>query len=389
MRVTVTTGLLPVPPLYFVVQHALQLADRHEFCVVARAADVTDPRLAIAVDSVVPARLGPWALRQYLALAAGGGHARRIRATAPDVIHQHFATWMHGPTTAARQTGAPLVTTLHGYDVAAAEAAERTPLARFHARSVAQAIAGSTRLLAVSRSLADRALAAGFPADRLAVHYQGIDTEYFTPAEPAPTMRASADRDTDTDPDTDPDAGPPSLLFVGALAVRKGLPDLLRASIALAASSPHRLQVIGRGPLEAHLRAAAAQHPHIEVLGGLPRDGVRAAMRGASALVLPTQQDGRWREAAGLVLLEAQACGTPAIAYASGGTPEMVVDGETGLLVPERDEAALQDALRTLLALPTAERTAMGARARAWVVAERSLAASAEQLDAVYREVTA
>jgi glycosyltransferase involved in cell wall biosynthesis len=370
VQIAVTTGLLPIPPVYFVVQHALQLADRHDFHVLARAANVTDAALGITVDSAVPPGLGSWSLRQYLALAAGGAHARRIRAISPDLVHQHFATWMHGPVTAARSTGAPLVTTLHGYDVAVAEASDRTPLARFHRRSIGLAIEHSARLLAVSRSLADRAVDAGFPRERIEVHFQGIDADFFTPAPREP-------------------AELPTLLFVGALAQRKGLADLLRASIALAATSPHRLQVIGAGPLEAELRAAAAQHPHIEPLGSLPRDGVRAAMRDASGLMLPTQRDGQWREAAGLVLLEAQACGTPVIAYSSGGTPEMLVDGETGLLVAEGDEAALGDAMRTLLALPPAEHAAMRERARAWVVAERSLAASAEQLDGIYREVAA
>lgn len=370
MRVAVTTGLLPIPPLYFVVQHALQLAHRHEFRVLARAAEVTDTQLDLAVDSAVP-RLGPWSARQYAALAAGGVHARRIRNARPDIIHQHFATWMHGPATAARQTGAALVTTLHGYDVAAAEAAERTPLARFHARSIGLAIERSHRLLAVSRSLADRAIAAGFPADRLDVHYQGIDTDFFTPALSSPPQPGH----------------PPVLLFVGALAVRKGLPDLLRTSIELVRTTPHVLRVVGAGPLEGDLRAAAAQHPHIEALGSLPRNHVREAMRDAHALVLPTQQDGQWREAAGLVLLEAQACGTPAVAYASGGTPEMIVHGETGLLVPERDERALLDAVRTMLTTPPRAHEAMRSRAREWVVAERSLAASAEQLDAVYLDL--
>ena len=105
--------------------------------------------------------------------------------------------------------------------------------------------------------------------------------------------------------------------------------------------------------------------------------------------MLPTQLDRGWREAAGLVLLEAQACGVPAITYASGGAPEMVLDGETGQVVPERDTAALGDALNSLLTLPSAEHRAMGVRAREWVVAERSLAASAAQLDAHYREVVA
>ena len=56
MRIAVTTGLLPVPPTYFVVQHALELAAVHDFAVFARAARVGDPDLGMAIDSVVPAR---------------------------------------------------------------------------------------------------------------------------------------------------------------------------------------------------------------------------------------------------------------------------------------------------------------------------------------------
>jgi glycosyltransferase involved in cell wall biosynthesis len=368
MRIAVTTGLLPVPPTYFVVQHALELADRHDFGVFARAARVGDPDLGIAIDSVVPESAGSWPWRMRLAVLAGRGHARRIRSWGPDLVHQHFATWSHGAVSAHR----PLVTTLHGYDVVAAESTAATPLAAFHRRSIRRTIEHSDRVLAVSRYLADRAIAAGFPRERVQVHYQGIDTEWFTPGEP--TVEGQ-------------DA--PALVFVGRWSRAKGLHELLDASIALHARTPHRLRIVGAGPLEGAVQAAAVAHPHIEVLGSLPRVGVREALRGARALVLPTQLDAGWREAAGLVLLEAQACGVPAITYASGGAPEMVVDGETGRVVAEHDTAALGEAMHALLTMPAPEHRAMGARARDWVVAERSLAASAAQLDVHYREVAA
>ncbi|NHF63902.1 glycosyltransferase [Microcella pacifica] len=368
MRIAVTTGLLPVPPTYFVVQHALELAAVHDFAVFARAARVGDPDVGIAIDSVVPESAGSWPWRMRLAVLAGREHARRIRSWGPDLVHQQFATWSHGAVSAA----APLVTTLHGYDVVAAESRARTPLAAFHRRSIRRTIERSDRVLPVSRYLADRAIAAGFPSERVQVHYQGIDTDWFTPGE-GPTD----DRDA------------PALVFVGRWSRAKGLHELLDASVALQGRTPHRLRVVGAGPLESAVRSAAAAHPHIEVLGSLPRAGVRQALRGARALVLPTQLDRGWREAAGLVLLEAQACGVPAITYASGGAPEMVREGETGLVVPERDTAALGDALHSLLTLPSTEHRAMGVRAREWVVAERSLAASAAQLDAHYREVAA
>jgi glycosyltransferase involved in cell wall biosynthesis len=103
-------------------------------------------------------------------------------------------------------------------------------------------------------------------------------------------------------------------------------------------------------------------------------------------LVLPTRVNGLAREAAGLVLLEAQACGTPVIAYDSGGTGEMLRDGDTGWLAVEGDISALTSRVGDVLALSDLERAAVGERARRFVVAERSLARSAEELAAIYEE---
>lgn len=104
-------------------------------------------------------------------------------------------------------------------------------------------------------------------------------------------------------------------------------------------------------------------------------------------MVLPTQESNGWREAAGLVLLEAQACGVPVITYRSGGAPEMLDDGVTGLVVPEKDVTALGDAIRAILTLPTADHGRMSVAARDFVVRERSLAVSARELDAHYRDL--
>ena len=103
--------------------------------------------------------------------------------------------------------------------------------------------------------------------------------------------------------------------------------------------------------------------------------------------VLPTQRFGRWREAAGLVSLEAQASGVPAIVYDSGGAAEMLDEGSTGLVVREGDVPALADAIRSILELPDAEWRTMSTRARDFVVAERSLRESARQLATHYNEL--
>lgn len=373
MRIALATGLLPVPPTYFALQHGARLADEHTVRMFAIATHLHDARLGVEIDTVVPAA-GPWSARMASALAtaplAFRLQARAIAAFRPDVVHQHFATWSRGAIEASRRVHAPLVTTLHGYDVFAAEGRGGSVLSRFHRRNAAATAAESHRLLAVSRYLADRSIAAGFPAARMHVHYQGVDTDVFTPA-------------------TSPSTTEPSLVFIGALAERKGIRDLVEASIDAVGRAPHRLRIIGDGPLSPFVRAAASEHPHIDILGGLPRPRVIEVLRDARALVLPTQEHRGWREAAGLVLLEAQACGVPVVVYRSGGAPEMVDDGRSGLVVPEGDRPALSAAMAALLSLTEGEHREMRQRARQFVVDNRSLSQSVRELQEHYSALAA
>lgn len=370
MRIAVTTGLLRIPPTYFVTQHAESLvaSGDHEARAFARASDVQDARLGIDIVSAVPETAGSWRTRALRAVAAARPQRRAIETYQPGLVHQHFATWAHGALDAAQRLDVPFVTTVHGYDVLTAGAPSAAPVGVFHRSSIDRVKREATRVLAVSDFLRGRAEQAGFPADRLFRHYQGVDTDFFTPGD-----------DTDR-------ADEPIVLFVGALEPRKGVLDLVAASRALRAQGvTHRLVIVGDGSQRMLVDAAAAEHDHIVVAGPLDRHGVRDLMRAAEVFVLPTQRDGSWREAAGLVLLEAQACGTPAVTYDSGGAPEMVRDSSTGFVVPERDETRLRDVIESVLALPRAERRAWRNRARAWVVSERSLASSTAELLEHYR----
>jgi len=88
----------------------------------------------------------------------------------------------------------------------------------------------------------------------------------------------------------------------------------------------------------------------------------------------------------GRVLLEAGAAGTPAVASRVGGIPDVVDDGETGLLVPPKDAGALADALLELAAQPERRRL-MGDTARAKVVPAYSLEEMVRQIEALYEEL--
>lgn len=378
MRIAVTLGTLRIPPTYFAVQHTGLLADRHELKTFALVADVADEALLSSskVDIVdfVPFRRLAFRQRELAMPASMLAMSRAVAKFRPDVIHQHFATWSMPAVRASAAAHAPLILTMHGADVFAALRRYRAvtwtgrPMLAWHHRNVAHALASATRILTVSEFLANSAFEAGAPVGRVEVHYQGIDTEYFQPIE-----RANGDG--------------PIVLFVGALNEAKGVPDLIDASLSIMAKHPHELRLVGDGPLREWLNGVATAHPHVRVLGRVDREGVRTQMQRADVMVLPTQRHNGWQEAAGLVLLEAQACGTPVVAYASGGTPEMLRHEETGVLVTEYDRVALAGAIAEVISAGRAEARAMSKDARDFVVGQRSLVESVRQLDSHYTEV--
>lgn len=142
------------------------------------------------------------------------------------------------------------------------------------------------------------------------------------------------------------DLAPGFLLFVGRLRIRKGVEVLLHALELLRrrGAPPPPLVVAGDGEHRAALEATATRlgldGAAARFLGRTDAAGVRALLAGARALVVPSTYEGM-----PLVVLEAMAAGVPVVASRVSGIPEVVLDGETGWLVPPEDPAALAAAL--------------------------------------------
>ena len=159
------------------------------------------------------------------------------------------------------------------------------------------------------------------------------------------------------------------ILAVGRLVEKKGFDGLIRACALLRGGGVDFIaKFAGTGPEEGSLRSLArglGLDDRIEFLGPRPRDEVIQLMREASVVAAPciVGSDGN-RDGLPTVLLEAMAVGTPCVSTPVTGIPELVRDGQTGLLTPERDPAALGAAMRRLFDdRPLAARLARAGRA--------------------------
>jgi len=136
------------------------------------------------------------------------------------------------------------------------------------------------------------------------------------------------------------------ILFVGRLVRRKGLIYLIRACELLNKHYNIELRVVGNGPERKRLESYCKMKglDFVKFLGDLPRKKVIEEYLSCDIFCLPSLH-----EAFGIVLLEAMAAKKPVVATRVGGIPEVVVDGETGALVPPRDVEALAEALEKLI----------------------------------------
>jgi len=274
-----------------------------------------------------------------------------------ELVHGHGLRGAWIGALAASRAGIPFMFTAHNL----------VSPSGFLLRFCLRRIGGRTaRAIAVSQAVAETLIAAGIPAEKITVVPNGISLAPFdTPFDPLET------RATYGIP-----AGAPLVLAIGRLAPEKGFDVLIDAFQKLSARLPEAcLALVGSGPLDAPLRARAGES---SILFTRMVANVTPLLHAADVVAIPSRQEGQ-----GIVALEAMAASKPVVASRVGGLVETVIAGETGLLVPPEDTAALAAALESLIADP-ARRAALGAAGRKRVEQEYTASRMIARLEAVY-----
>jgi len=236
------------------------------------------------------------------------------------------------------------------------------------------------RIITVSSAVAEPLMADALWRDKVTVVHNGIDVDAFAPDDPGPQSRA----------DLGLPAGGKLIGIVGQVAPGKGHETVLAALPGILARVPDAHVVVvgddrvvrerwGRSYMNEIQEKARSLNDHITWAGF--HENVAAFMTQIDVLLVPSH----W-EPFGRVVIEGMACAKPVVAAATGGIPEIIDDGRTGVLVPSEDPAALGDATVRLLSDPARARH-MGLAGRADVLERFTVARNARNVLAVHREV--
>jgi glycosyltransferase involved in cell wall biosynthesis len=334
-----------------------------------------DPRRYVGVAAYVLQRRRHLATIKHFLRA--GWLARELDHVGVTHLHAHFA---HGPSSVAHfvylLTGLPFSFTAHAKDI---YTSPRDLLAvKMRAACFVVTCTGYN-----AQYLSE--VVGGTAAGRVHRIYHGLDLRKFNPnghtvGGAADAARAGASAD-------------PIILAVGRLVEKKGFPYLIEAFRQVYARGYQaRLHIVGGGDLKETLRrqvSEAGLADRVTLLGPRPQEELIALYHKATIFALPSVvAESGDRDGIPNVLVEAMRLGLPVVSTDVSGIPELVIDEETGLVVPTRDAPALAAALARLLD-DAALRTRLAAGAARHVTTEFDLAINATRLHALLQEATA
>ncbi len=331
------------------------VARGHRVTVVSTCAPEMEPYPAETLNGVTVIRFFPRNLYWSFARAGQKPHrrmlwhvrdawnrdaGRRFRAilaeAPPDVVHTHLIDGFSATIwRRARQAGVPVIHTAHDYHLLCPRAFLMTrdwricrrlsPGCRLYRAWHLHTARDVDLFVSPSQFLLGHHLACGLAAPQAAVVRNGI-----------PLPRGIARRTR---------SGPPRFLFLTRLTQEKGVRVVLEAVASLLKTLDFELVVAGRGPLEDEIRQAAAADSRVRYFGYVTGEVKEALLTDAQYLLLPSL----WYENAPVAVIEAAAYGLGVIGSRISGVPELVRDGQTGVLFEPGDVAGLARIIRELV----------------------------------------
>ena len=316
------------------------------------------------VTSYIPALVRP--ISPAKDLAAYRAISRKVRDGRYQIVHTHISKAGILGRLAAWRGRTPVI--VHTYHGRVEEVHEGTLRSRLLLRCERRAARRTDVIVAVSASTAELCLGSGIGCGgQYRVIYNGIDAEQFRAGIGQVDLPSRL-------------RGKRLIGAVGSLTREKGMDLLLGAFPLLLTKCPDlHMVILGDGQLRQSLERTAAElgaGERVFFAGNV--DDVRPWMERFEVVLIPSRTEG-----SPTVLLESMALGRPVVAAAVGGIPELLEDGESGLLVPPEDAAALSMATTSLL-LDADRRSALGSAARRRVDAGFSLDQSISKLEQVY-----
>lgn len=333
---------------------------------------------AEALRADVKLKRGVYALAP-LALGAALSQMRGLAAREQfDLIHAHWVL-PNAPVAAlvAQWNHLPLVISLHGSDVFMAEKN------RTFGGAAQWSFNRAAWITACSDELMNRAIALGADENKTELIPYGADAKAFH-VQSADAQRVRAQLQLE------PNAV--MILAVGRMVYKKGFEVLVAAMPQILQKTPDaRLVLVGYGDLKSDLEQQArglGLNGHVTFAGRVEREAIPAYYAAADVIAVPSVRDAAGNvDGLPNVVLEGMAAGKPIVASNIAGFPDVIGDGESGLLVPEKDPPALANAIVTL-AEDAALRQRLGAHGRAQVHEKLNWDNVARRFIAVYERVT-
>ncbi len=294
------------------------------------------------------------------------GYAPILKQEQADVIHAHFGQEGYRCLEARRDARVPMVTTFYGVDVSA------LPKQKTWRRRFERLFAEGERFLAEGTHMAERLAALGCPPAKIRIQRLGVDLSRipFSPSEPQGMEQ-------------------PVVLMYATFREKKGHVYGLRAFRQILDAHPRlRMRIVGDGPLRAEIEREIQRlglEDRVVLLGMKPHGESLQELKKATLLLYPsvTASDEDTEGGAPVALIEAMATGVPVVSSHHADIPEIVIDGQCGILAEERDVGRLAEGLDALLKSPELH-AKIGRAGRAHVEANHNLQVQGRRLEEIY-----